>query len=71
MAGVRLAALDTLRQNAEQRLMRQVDQLSAAIEIRDQAERQIASHLGDVLASHQQIAETITQMHNLVHRSAP
>ena len=58
-------------QSAECRLLRQVDQLSGLIDARDAAERKIASHLGDVLATQQHIAETIAQMHHLVHRSAP
>ena len=69
-AGVRLAMLDGIRQQAECKLLRQVDQLSGLIDARDAAERRIASHLGDVLATQQHIAETISMMHQLVDRSA-
>ena len=70
-AGVRLAMLDTIRQSAECKLLRQVDQLSGLIDARDAAERKIASHLGDVLATQQHIAETISTMHQLIERRAP
>lgn len=69
-AGMRLAMLDGIRQDAERRLLGQVDELSVAIAARDEAERQINSRLRHVLATHQRIAETISEMHHLVHRSA-
>jgi len=70
-AGMRLAMLDSIRQDAECRLLRQVDELSGLIDARDKAQRSVTSHLSAVLATHQLIAETIAQMHQLVHRSAP
>ncbi len=70
-AGMRLVMLDSIRQDAEVRLLRQVDDLARLIDLRDAADRNVTNHLGAVLATHKTIAETIDQMHHLVHRSAP
>ena len=68
---MRLAMLDSIRQDAELRLLRQVDELGRLIDVRNAADRNVTNHLGAVLATHKAIAETIDQMHSLVHRSAP
>ena len=69
-AGMRLAMLDSIRQDAECRLLRQVDELSAAIDQCTAAELRVMACARNVVETRSQINEMTQDMRYLVDRRA-
>lgn len=67
--GLRLAMLETTRQQAEKRLTAQIAALNAAILAKEAAQREVENRLRNVICTRTHISETTDQMHQLVHRS--